>query len=407
MTNPSGVRLRAWMLLERFGIWGALDQIVLAGSGFLVAAIVARTGGPDALGLFALVQGMSLLLVGLFKAAVGDPLVIEAHRHNRVDGLSVGLSVTLFHTGLGLILSLCWVLVAKRMPIGMLGSHSMTPMVVALLPLVSFHELARSFRLAGLDERHLFVGDLWVATARLGSLALGFAGVRGLDLGLLALAAGGIVSILTIQMYIRDVRGIAHISRLWQLGRWIAIESLLYGIATYGIWLLVVPRAGLSAAGELRAGLQLFAPMQTILIGLNTIFLGRLARAQVSPKRVQDARMLEIGLTGAWGGLMAGLGPRAVSIVFGDAFQLPRVHILALTALVMATTGFEFAALRLRAAGRIPSLLRARGAATASALAAAALWGTSFLGVVIAIFVSQVIGSIAVRRYGWNRTAVR
>lgn len=263
---------RAWSRLKELGAWGVLDQIAIAGSGFFVAAVVARSGGPDALGLFALVQGFTLLVAGLLKAALGDPLVIEAYGERRLDGLAIALPIVLGHLGLGLLAAIVWLLVGGRLRGLPAPSHNEL-LLAFLLPLASFQELARSLRLAGVGERGLCLGDVFVALARLATIAIGVGHLTGLKLGLAALSAGGLVSVVTIWRELRFLKGAQHLSRLWQLGRWLVGESLLYGITTYGIWLLIVPRAGPGVAGELRAGQQLFAPIQTILIGLNVVLL--------------------------------------------------------------------------------------------------------------------------------------
>jgi O-antigen/teichoic acid export membrane protein len=392
---------RTWSRLEQLGAWGVVDQVALAGSGFLVAAAVARSGGPDALGLFALIQGVTLLVAGLLKAAFGDPLVIVGYGKtmDRLEGLAVALPVVLGHLLLGLFTAFIWLVAGDRLP------HISMPtqwaaLLGCLLPLASFQELARSLRLAGVGERYLCTGDILVALARVGTVAIGARYLSGLELGLAALAAGGLVSTLTIWRLLRLRGGLEQLFRLWQLGRWLVCESLLYGLTTYGIWLLVVPRAGPSVAGELRAGQQLFAPVQTILIGLNTIMLSRFAR----PRQHSDSSglvlaLLQAGLTGTLGILLVLLGPHATSLVFGPAFRLDRRDLILLTATLMVTAVFEVAALQLRATGHVRPLVVARALAGAVTLGGVALIGTSFAGAVASLLIGSLVG---VRLTTWS-----
>jgi O-antigen/teichoic acid export membrane protein len=383
---------RAWPRLRRSGAWGALGQIALAGSGFLVSAAVARSGGPAALGLFTLVQGGTLLMTGLLKAALGDPLVIDAHGGRRLDGLAVVPPVLCGHLGLGLLAALAWLLAGGRLH-GLPAPTGAELVLAVLLPLASFQELARSVRLAGTGERRLCTGDVLVAFARVATLAACAQQLPGAELGMAALAAGGLASVLTVWRQLRLPAGLAQVTRLWRLGRWLAGENLLYGVSNYGVWLLLVSRAGPGVVGGLRAGQQLFTPVQTALIGLNTVMLGRFARLREGQARAGLLLgSLEVGVTGAWGALLVALGPRATSAIFGPAFQLPRRDLAVLTAALMVTTAFELAALRLRAARQVRSLVVARAASSAVVLAGTALTGTSVMGVAASLLGGSLLG---------------
>jgi hypothetical protein len=225
-------------------------------------------------------------------------------------------------------------------------------------------------------------------------LAVGAGYLTGVKLGLAALAAGGLASVLTIWRELRLVDGVEHFLRLWQLGRWLMGESLLYGLTTYGIWVLVVPKAGYAVAGELRAGQQLFAPVQTILIGFNTVLLGHFARQrEFSSSSGFKMGFLQAGLLGAWGMLLVIPGPHIVNLLFGPGFRIPRIDLGVLTMALMAGTIFELSALRLRAARYGRPLIVARAMASAVALSGTALIGASFVGVATSLLVSSLVGA--------------
>ncbi len=383
---------RVWSRLRRLGAWGSLGQIALAGSGFLVSAVVARAGGPAALGVFVLVQGFPLIVGGLFKAAFGDPLVIEAHGRGRLDGLAVVPAVLLGHLGIGLLAALAWRLTGGRV-LGLPAPNEGELLLAFLLPLAGFQEFARSVRLAGAGERYLCAGDVLVALARTAALVIGARRLSGVELGLAALGAGGLASVLTVVRQLRLPGGLAHLPRLWRLGRWLVGESLLFGLANYGVWSLVVSRAGPGVAGGVRAGQQLFMPIQTVLIGLNTVLLGRFAGFREGQEDAGPVLgYLQVGLTGAWGVLLMALGPHATSLVFGPAFQLPRRDLAVLTAALIMTTVFQLAAVRLRAAGQVRPLMVARAAAGAVTFGGAALIGASVTGVAASLLAGALVG---------------
>jgi len=390
--RPDALRPRSvWLALKRFGVWGALDQVVLALSGFAISVGVGRSGGPAALGLFALICGMTLFTSRLLQACLGDPLVVEAHGEGRGDGVALARPVAAGVLAAGLAAALLWLCAGGHIP-GLPRPRPAALLLVLLLPLGVLQDLARSLRLVAMGERGMFTGDLLVAGARVSALGLAVAGVRGLPLGLWAIALGGVACLASIRTLLRGPLRLEPLRRMWRLGRWLVGETLLYGLTIYGIWLLFVPKAGTHVAGQFRAAQQLFSPAQTIMLGLNTVRLGRLARAPAAATGVGAYALLQAGLIGAWGAVVVGLGPLATTKVFGAAFQLPRGDLLALTAAVLTSTGFDLAALRLRAMGRGRTLIRARGAVAAIGLAGVALFGTTFHRVAVALTVSQLIG---------------
>jgi O-antigen/teichoic acid export membrane protein len=386
---------RVWVHLERLGVWGTLDRVVVGGSGFLVAIAVARTGGPQALGMFALLQSATLLLAGLLKAAFADPIVIEAHGEERLDGLAVARPLALAHLGLGAVGAIAWALIGGRVD-GLPAPAGGELLVALLLPFASFTELARSFRLARLDERGLFTGDLCVAIARLGVVGIGLHR-PGLMVGLTALAAGGVASLTTVAHDLVRPGGFRELPRLWRLGRWLVGESALYSVTTYGIWAFVVPRAGTAVAGQLRAAQQLFVPVQTVVVGLNTVLLARFARAHGRPRNL-SVEALQVGLTAAWGVLLVSVGPAVTTVLFGSLFRLSRWNLTIFTAALMAGVLFDVSALRLRAARVVRPLITARIATSVVALGGAALAGSSFTGVAASMLASQLTGIYMLHR---------
>jgi len=365
---------------------------VLAASSFLIGVGVARSGGPSALGLFVLIYSLTLFASRLLQACLGDPLVVEAHGQGRTDGVAAARPVAAAALVLGLAAALVWLLAGGHVP-GLPPPRPARLLLVLLLPLGALQDLARSLRLVAAGERRMFTGDLLVAAARVGALGLAAAGARGLSLGLWAVASGGVACLASISTLLGGSRRPGALSRLWRLGRWLMGETLLYGLTIYGIWVLFVPKAGMDVAGRFRAAQQLFAPVQTVLVGLNTVLLGRLARVRGTPATAVGAcALVQAGLITAWSAVAVGFGPAVTARVFGDGFQLPRSELLALAGALLATTGFDLAALGLRAAGRGRTLIRARGAVAVIGLAGVILFGTTFLRVAAVIVVSQLVG---------------
>ena len=381
-----------WAGLKRFGVWGALDQVVLAVSGFAMGVGVARTGGPSALGLFALVYGLTLFTSRLLQASLGDPLVVEAHGQGRTDGLALTRPVAACALGLGLAVALLWLLAGGLIPV-LPAPRPAALLLVLLLPLGALQDLARSLRLVAMGERGMFTGDVLVAVVRVSALGLAAGGVHGLLLGLWAVALGGLACLASIRTLLGGPLRLEPLRRLWSLGRWLIGDTLLYGLTIYGIWVLFVPKAGTDVAGRFRAAQQLFAPVQTVLVGLNTVLLGRLARPHAAAAtRVGAYALLQTGLISLWGAVVVGLGPAVTARVFGASFQLPRTELLALSGAVLATTSLDLVTLRLRAMGRGRALLRARAAVAVVGLGGVLLFGSTYVRVAAVIIVSQLVG---------------
>jgi hypothetical protein len=374
------------------GSWGALDQALLAGSGFTVAVTVAQTDGPRALGIYTLMQSITLAIGGLIRAAFGDPLIIEARSQQRSDGLAVALPLLMGHILLGCLLCIVWQAFERHTRVPTVNGAGL--MLLGLLPLASFQEVARSIRLAGMGAKGLLWGDLWVVVARLAALSLYFVGVRGYILGLSALASGGVASVFSVRRYLHGPHSHLHALRLWSLGRWLVSESLLFSITTYGIWAMVVPRAGAEIAGQLRAGQQLFAPMQTVLAGVNIIALGHLASPDSGSSPGRSAGTLRAGVVGLWGLIVICIGPSVMTSLFGEEFLLTRLELLALTSAMMATAFYEFLALALRARKNGRTLLIARAIGGIVTLLMTLMVGHFVVGVAMAMLIGQAAAAV-------------
>jgi hypothetical protein len=408
LTAPGRPARAGWRRLQRFGAWGVLDQAVLASSGLVVAVLVARSGGPAGLGAFALVQAVLLMLAGVLKAGFGDPAVLAARGDGDRSLLPVARPLVAMLGVAGVALAAGWWLgaglleVARPRPVGLL--------LAAAVPFAAFTEPGRAFRIAAMDERAVFLGDLGVAAARVGGAGLGLAaGLDGVELGLAGLALGGLAAVASVQRALRDGCTAAQVLAAWRVGRWLVAEGLLYNLCVFGVWMAAGPRAGLGVVGELRAGQQLFAPVQTLLVGINTLLFGRLAETR--GRLVGAARPLvavEVAVIGAWGILLVGAGPAAAGLVFGDGFRLGHGELAVLAMAAVVACGFELTALQLRAALLMRPLLVARAGCAAVALAGAATFGSSLATVAAVLLASQLVAAgLGLRAWRRTRPTVR
>jgi len=402
------VRSRVLARLERCGMWGLLDQTVLVGSGFTLNVLVAHDAGPVEYGLFTLLQCGSQFVGQLVKSAFGDALLIEARGRSVPDPAAAALlPLTACHAAFGLVLAAGWLALGGH-AFGLPAPNPFDLALLALLPFASFGDVVRAIRLAVTDERQLFVGDLLVGGGRVLGFSLAIFGLTGVRLGLVALISSGLASIFSVPRCLHGMR-FARLAELWRLGRWLACDAVFYGLAAFGVWLLALPRAGEAVASDVRAALQLFGPVQAVMLGLNMLLLRRLAGE--GGRLAGAARTLvAVQVTMVVGGsaTLIALGPRATRMVFGNGFSMGRGELFAVAIAMLAQTACEVNLSRLRSVGMVRSAMFGRILITAVAIAAAYSVGTSLVGVMVALLVSQLAGTAFAyaARLGSNRREV-
>ena len=384
-------------------MWGLLDQTVLVGTGFTLNVLVAHDAGPVEYGLFTLLQCGSQFAGQLVKSAFGDALLIEARGRPVGDpaGAAV-LPLVACHAAAGAVLAAGWLaLGGHAFGFGLPAPNPFDLALLALLPFASFGDVMRAIRLAVTDERHLFTGDLLVGGGRAVGLSLAFFGLAGVRLGLVALILSGMASILSVPRCLRGMR-FARLAELWRLGRWLACDAVFYGLAAFGVWLLALPRAGEAVACDVRAALQLFGPVQAVMLGLNMLLLRRLAGER--GRLAGAARTLvavQVTLVVGGSATLIALGPRATRMVFGPGFMMSRGELLAVAVALLAQTACEVTLSRLRSVGMVRPAMFARVLVTAVAVAAAYAVATSLVGVMVALLLSQLAGTA----FAFARTA--
>jgi len=390
------VRTRTLARLERCGMWGLLDQMVLVGTGFTLNVLVAHDAGPLEYGLFTLLQCGSQFAGQLVKSAFGDALLIEARGRTVSDPAEAAvLPLVACHATAGLVLAAGWLALGGH-AFGLPAPNPFDLLLLAGLPFASFGDVMRAIRLAVTDERQLFVGDLLVGGGRVAGMCLAFTGLAGVRLGLLALILSGLASILSVPRCLHGLNSMrfARLAELWRLGRWLACDAVFYGLAAFGVWLLALPRAGEAVASDVRAALQLFGPVQAVMLGLNMLLLRRLAGE--GGRVAGAARTLvavQVSLVVGGSAALIALGPRATRMVFGDGFSMSRGELLAVAVAMLAQTACEVSLSRLRSVGKVRTAMFGRILVTVVAVAAAYAVGTSLVGVMVALLVSQLAGA--------------
>lgn len=266
------------------GGYALADQGLISGSNFLVSILLARWLTPDGYGAYAVAFGIFVLLTVLYLSLVLEPMSVFGGSNYR-DNLREYLRVLIWlHFSLCAILCGAlgiWVGVAYK-----LDPHSALPMALAGVAIAS--PLALIFALA----RRAFYLELTPASAALGALwycAFTMAGLwvayhYGLLSAFSAFIAIGAAALTTSLLLLRHLRAnlrpsTGHISfsevcrEHWRYGRWALIANVASWVPAYLFYPILSTAAGLVQSAQLRALMNLAAPMLQVQTAMALVFL--------------------------------------------------------------------------------------------------------------------------------------
>ncbi len=292
-------RLRRWGL--GLALWSLVDQGVVSLGTFLLGLVLARSLPPAEYGVYALVWGALLFLRGFHTSLVTYPLSVdwaktEQGKRKVLVGGSLALTVAL---GLPLMAGAAVATVA-------IGRPTLAPWAMAALLAGHFQETTRRALMAGLRHRATVPGDavsylgqvagIWAVTGswRL-SVEAAFAAMAltSLVAGCLQLRQLGVPTLET-----RELR--ALVTRCWELGRWLALATLLAALATQAFpWALGLAHSPAEAA-RYQAAANLLGATHPILFGLGNLLVPMVAQVQVAGGLAACRRVvISRGLMGA------------------------------------------------------------------------------------------------------------
>jgi O-antigen/teichoic acid export membrane protein len=268
-----------------------IDYGLISGSNFLLGILLARWLTPREYGAYALAFSFFILAGFLYQSLLLEPLSVfsGAVFSDNIRGyLKTTLSI---HWGLSLLM--CAVLAIAAAVTATLG-HSLV-LAVALAgmtiatPFILMHGLARrSFYLklspgpaafASIFYCALVTGGVYVVY-RLGRLSSFNA---FLIMGLAALVSC-LVMVVQLNARLEPATGRLRLSttwgKHWEYGRWALATCVVGWIPNYIYIPLVSSFSGMAAAGELRALMNLAAPVLQTYAALSMLFLPYAARVQ-------------------------------------------------------------------------------------------------------------------------------
>jgi O-antigen/teichoic acid export membrane protein len=268
-----------------------VDYGLISGSNFLLGILLARWLTPPEYGAYALAFSFFILAGFLYQSLLLEPLSVFSGTLFR-DNIRGYLKTTLsIHWALSLLM--CLVLAVAAVLAFVVG-HS-PPLAIALsgmavaTPFLMAHALARrSFYLKLMPGPAAF-GSIFYCVFVTGGVFLFFrlgllsSFTAFLVMGFAALVTSGVM-VLQLNAALAPATGRPGLratwGKHWEYGRWALATCVVGWIPNYIYIPLVSSFSGMAAAGELRALMNLAAPVLQTYAALSMLFLPYAARVQ-------------------------------------------------------------------------------------------------------------------------------
>lgn len=306
--RQGGSRFRGKSVVTKFLPWvtkgglAVVDYGLISGSNFLLGILLARWLSPREYGAYALSFSFFILAGFLYQTLLLEPLSVFSGTTFR-ENLRGYLKTTLWiHWALSLVM--CLILAIAAGVTSQIGHSHLLAVALAGMtiatPFILMHGLGRrSFYLtmspgpaafASVFYCVLVVGGVYLVF-RLGWLS-SFTAFLIMGLGALV---SSVIMVFQLNRTLAPATGRpklrATCGKHWEYGRWALATCVVGWIPNYVYLPLVSSFSGMAAAGELRALMNLAAPVLQTYAALSMLFLPYAARIQ-SEKGRSDASSL-------------------------------------------------------------------------------------------------------------------
>ena len=303
------------------GLWNIADQVLSSGNNFLVQLVIAQFASSGEFGAFAIAFAVFSVATGLFRAAATSPVAIRfaaAGDEEFRRGASAAVGTTLVA---GVLASLVIVAGALLLPLGRVIEHSLLALAVVLPGLVvqdAWRQvLFARLRPAAATLLDAAWGVLQVAAVLVLLLAdqhspvayvLGWGG---------AAFAASFVGVALSKHWPAPRLAWSWLREQWSLTRYLIPEFVVLQAGNQFATILVALVLGEAAAGSMRGGNLLTAPVAILGAGISSFAVPEFARR----KHQLTARQWYLG-AGVLGGvvLVAGVAWGSMFLLLPDAF---------------------------------------------------------------------------------------
>jgi O-antigen/teichoic acid export membrane protein len=247
------------------------DQVFSSGSNFLVMVVVTRLTNPRAFGAFALAYSVWLLILGVHRAVIVNPMMIadpgsrhDADRLERALAAEAVLALTAASV-VGLVGALLHVAGLRLLGWALIA-------LAPWLPLLLIQDLWRWVGFMRAQPGKALVNDIAFTVAQIGLLGTLAAGGRiGIGAALAAWGGGAAVGVAVgawqFGARLRLASGWVCLRRSWPDARWLLADFLTSYGASQGWQYLVAAMLGPAALGLVRAAQNLLGPTNVLLFG--------------------------------------------------------------------------------------------------------------------------------------------
>jgi O-antigen/teichoic acid export membrane protein len=403
-----------------------VDQAVASVSNFAVVLLVGRWLGPAELGLVALVLSIWVIAYGVFRAAVGDPMVVFGEPHGL--GEYVAATGVMSVVGIGLLVGTSLILaLASR-------SYAEVLALAVGLPFLLLQDLWRRVAyMRGQPGKAVWNDVAYLAVQGVAIAVLHQAGEFTASGSLicwgLGAAAGAALGVIQFRPNRAGMRaGVDMLMRGRGMSAWLVLDFGVNRWARQAVLFIIAAVAGTTAVGAIQASASLLGFTNILVLGWSS---EALAVGAVAARRANDVEVrglvrrsaLFLLLTMALAcGLFAVLADKLLPAIYGSGYSAyTRVAaIVALQTFLAAMDLYPVTLLRILQRTRRMFAARAvlspigllvawplaslglRGAAWATVAMAAALTGGAWLGIKA---VSSTPGTTAIQRSSESRTA--
>ncbi len=395
------------------------DQVVSSSSNFLVGVLVGRYAGPGPYGAYILAFTTWLLVLGIHRALVAEPAVIDGRLHDdRAATLRRGLIAEL---RLAVVLS--GLLVPAGVVATLVRTDSAGPsllVLAVLLPALITQDYWRSMAFGlGRPGVALLNDAVFVAVQLVALVVVIASGGRTAPWFLLAWGAGAVAGAIVgcFQLHVNPFgrrRG-PLFSHTWPFSRWLLADFLTIFAVDQTYVLLVALLLGPEDFGGLRAALSLMGPCAVILLSGGNLGLPMMAEANTS-SGVEGLVGVATKLTRVVGAAVLGyclivfaVGPTLLTWIYGPEFSSAG-NLTRIAALTYAVAVASFGAgIAIRVARHARAMWMARlwlaglsGVSTVLLSSAFGVAGAAWVGVItaaagvaatLAVFSSYVAGA--------------
>jgi O-antigen/teichoic acid export membrane protein len=295
-------RLFSWATKGGFAI---IDSGLTSGSNFLMSILLARWMSAEQYGSYALAFSLFLLILLLYQALVLEPMMVFGSSDYRDCMRSYIRKAACCFVGLGLIISTLLAIAAvavRCLGFGTGLSGALSGLAFATPCIFYFWFMRRLFYLTlspgpaasgALVYLVMVTGGVFLAHSQgmLSPFAAFFLmGVGALSTGLvLMVCAKANLPASDLGPSLRET-----ITHHWRYGRWAFASCIASWIPGYIYFPVLSAFAGITAAGELRALMNLSAPISQAYAAMSMLLLPYATRAEISTNRRATMRMARL-----------------------------------------------------------------------------------------------------------------